>query len=47
MGSMIARSMLAGFFGGVGDAIKASATTLAVRLDPEAKSRSKNQKLEN
>lgn len=30
MGSMIARSMLAGFFGGVGDAIKASATTLAV-----------------
>ena len=30
MGSMIARSMLAGFFGGAGDAIKASATTLAV-----------------
>lgn len=30
MGSMIARSMLAGFFGGTGDAIKASATTLAV-----------------
>ena len=30
MGSMIARSMLAGFFGGVGDAVKASATTLAV-----------------
>ncbi len=30
MGSMIARSMLAGFFGGVGDAIKASATTMSV-----------------
>lgn len=30
MGSMIARSMLAGFFGGAGDAIKASASTLAV-----------------
>ncbi|MDD2736733.1 MAG: TrbI/VirB10 family protein [Desulfuromonadaceae bacterium] len=30
MGSMIARSMLAGFFGGAGDAIKASATTMAV-----------------
>jgi len=30
MGSMIARSMLAGFFGGAGEAIKASATTLAV-----------------
>lgn len=30
MGSMIARSMLAGFFGGAGDAIKASATTLSV-----------------
>lgn len=30
MGSMIARSMLAGFFGGAGDAIKASATTMSV-----------------
>jgi conjugal transfer pilus assembly protein TraB len=30
MGSMIARSMLAGFFGGVGDALKASATTMSV-----------------
>ena len=30
MGSMIARSMLAGFFGGAGDAIKASATTTAI-----------------
>jgi conjugal transfer pilus assembly protein TraB len=30
MGSMIARSMLAGFFGGAGDAIKAAATTLTV-----------------
>lgn len=30
MGSMIARSMLAGFFGGAGDAIKASASTLSV-----------------
>jgi conjugal transfer pilus assembly protein TraB len=30
MGSMIARSMLAGFFGGVGDAIKSSATTMSV-----------------
>jgi conjugal transfer pilus assembly protein TraB len=29
MGSMIARSMLAGFFGGAGDAIKASATTMS------------------
>lgn len=30
MGSMIARSMLAGFFGGAGDAIKAAATTTAI-----------------
>lgn len=30
MGSMIARSMLAGFFGGTGDAIKASAMTMTV-----------------
>lgn len=30
MGSMIARSMLAGFFGGAGDAIKSSATTMSV-----------------
>ncbi len=30
MGSMIARSMLAGFFGGAGDAIRASATTTAI-----------------
>ena len=30
MGSMIARSMLAGFFGGAGDAIKSSASTLSV-----------------
>lgn len=30
MGSMIARSMVAGFFGGVGDAVKASATTTSI-----------------
>jgi conjugal transfer pilus assembly protein TraB len=30
MGSMIARSMIAGFFGGVGDVIKTSATTTAI-----------------
>jgi conjugal transfer pilus assembly protein TraB len=30
MGSLIARSMIAGFFGGTGDAIKASATTTAI-----------------
>ena len=30
MGSMIARSMIAGFFGGVGDVIKSSATTTAI-----------------
>ncbi|BCS51795.1 TraB/VirB10 family protein [Geobacter sp. SVR] len=30
MGSMIARSMLAGFFGGAGDAIKSAATTMSV-----------------
>lgn len=30
MGSLIARSMVAGFFGGAGDAIKASATTTSI-----------------
>ena len=30
MGSMIARSMIAGFFGGVGDVIRTSATTTAI-----------------
>ena len=30
MGSMIARSMIAGFFGGVGDVIRSSATTTAI-----------------
>ena len=30
MGSMIARSMIAGFFGGVGDVVKSSATTTAI-----------------
>lgn len=30
MGSMVARSMIAGFFGGVGDVLKASATTTSV-----------------
>lgn len=30
MGSMIARSMVAGFFGGVGDAVKAAATTTSI-----------------
>ena len=30
MGAMIARSMIAGFFGGTGDAIKASATTTSI-----------------
>ncbi|SNB45425.1 TraB/VirB10 family protein [Geobacter sp. DSM 9736] len=30
MGSMIARSMIAGFFGGVGDVLKSSATTTAI-----------------
>jgi conjugal transfer pilus assembly protein TraB len=30
MGSMIARSMIAGFFGGLGDVIKSSATTTAI-----------------
>jgi conjugal transfer pilus assembly protein TraB len=30
MGSMIARSMIAGFFGGVGDVVRASATTTAI-----------------
>ena len=30
MGSMIARSMIAGFFGGVGDVLKTSATTTAI-----------------
>jgi conjugal transfer pilus assembly protein TraB len=30
MGSMVARSMLAGFFGGAGDALKSSASTLSV-----------------
>jgi len=30
MGSMIARSMIAGFFGGVGDVVRSSATTTAI-----------------
>ncbi len=30
MGSMVARSLLAGFFGGAGDALKASATTTSI-----------------